>query len=65
MPPRIQFGEAAPGGERADNAQNAPVLTPEQEAFLRRSLGVDPAQVAEALAADAAANVRQGRTGAG
>lgn len=54
MPPVVRFGEVAPGGKNAGE-DNAPVLTPEQEAFLRRTLGVDPAKVAEALAAEDAA----------
>lgn len=51
-PPQVQFGESAPGSKNVGEDDAAPVLTPAQEAFLRRTLGVDPAKVAEALAAE-------------
>ncbi|MDQ2688289.1 MAG: phage protease [Armatimonadota bacterium] len=50
--PQVHFGESAPGGKPAGEDGDAPVLTPAQEAFLRRTLGVDPAQVAATLVAD-------------
>lgn len=46
MPPAVRFGETAPGASASDPAMpDAPLLTEDEQAWLRDTLGLDPAQV--------------------
>ena len=50
MPPRVRFGDTAPGASAADPATpGLPQLSEEEQAWLRDTLGLDPAQVLEMM----------------
>ena len=49
MPPRVTFGEAAPGAASDPNAPETPLLTEDEQAWLRDTLGLDPVQVMDMM----------------